>query len=686
MRIPFLRRRPNKQDLPVAGQTATERIYRPGDFIAGKYEVLKVFEGGLGRVYVIADGGERFVLKTIKAVSDDRAKAAFQREARAWISLGRHPNIVPAFWVDDVAGQLCVAAEFIEPDARGRTTLRDHITGQNFSLQQLLRWSAEFCFGLDHALRCGMRAHRDIKPENLLIGKGEVLQLSDFGLASVASRRFEGGRAEISGTPPYMAPEQWIGSEQTVCTDVYAFGVVLYELCFGRMPFSARSISELARAHIGEIPRVPEHPLARVITSCLAKTASARPEGPDVLLDMLKYVAKANGLALPPRPTPLDQEQLELLALASVGAVGDTETALRAAQTLTTRWPLGAAGWTQLGRIYYEIGDFTAAEAATKRSLQIDPTRSAPWNNLGLILMNRNAHEASVEALKRALDADPDNTGAMANLAEPLRALQRHGQAIDYLIRATQLAPDKHVTWVNLGSLYAVLDMNSEAAEALQRSLDLAPTEKREEIRSFLEEIRARPIRAKRGSALMMEGRVAEALSLLVEEAKAEPNDPVVVQNLAIAHLHLGQNAAAANAFEHLHRIEPDNQLAWMHLMQLASKRGDLVEAERWCAKYAKLPGMTGRSKAFWAYVLEENGQLQPARNVLLDAMKQYPEEPDIFVAYGDFAMKHNVPRFAVEAYRNALQLIAGQSDSIERFREIEARLHRAVSAADLER
>jgi tetratricopeptide (TPR) repeat protein len=401
---------------------------------------------------------------------------------------------------------------------------------------------------------------------------------------------------------------------------------------------------------------------------------------------MLKYVAKANGLALPPRPTPLDQEQLELLALASVGAVGDTETALRAAQTLTTRWPLGAAGWTQLGRIYYEIGDFTAAEAATKRSLQIDPTRSAPWNNLGLILMNRNAHEASVEALKRALDADPDNTGAMANLAEPLRALQRHGQAIDYLIRATQLAPDKHVTWVNLGSLYAVLDMNSEAAEALQRSLDLAPTEKREEIRSFLEEIRARPIRAKRGSALMMEGRVAEALSLLVEEAKAEPNDPVVVQNLAIAHLHLGQNAAAANAFEHLHRIEPDNQLAWMHLMQLASKRGDLVEAERWCAKYAKLPGMTGRSKAFWAYVLEENGQLQPARNVLLDAMKQYPEEPDIFVAYGDFAMKHNVPRFAVEAYRNALQLIAGQSDSIERFREIEARLHRAVSAADLER
>lgn len=680
MRFPFLNRGPKKPNLPAGGQAIRERIYHRGDIIAGKYEVLKVFEGGLGRVYVIADGGERFVLKTIKAASDDRAKAAFQSEARAWIGLGRHPNIVPAFWVDEVAGLLCVAAEFIEPDTLGRTTLRDYMTGQKFSLQQMLRWSAEFCFGLDHALRCGMGAHRDIKPENLLIGKGEVLQLSDFGLASAASRRVEGVRAEVSGTPPYMAPEQWTGGQQTGLTDMYAFGVVLHELCFGRMPFPARSIPELARAHIGEIPRVPDHPLAQVIISCLAKTGPGRPKGPDGLLDMLTRVARANGLAVPPRPVPLGQEQSELLALASMGAAGDTATALRAAQTLTSRWPDDAAGWTQLGRIYHEIGDFTAAEAATKRSLQIDPTRSAPWNNLGLILRKRNAHEDSVEALKRALDADPDNTGAMANLAEPLRALQRHGEAIDHLIRATQLAPDKYVTWVNLGSLYGALDMNLEAAEALQRSLDLAPTGKREEIRSFLEVVKARPTFAKRGSALMMEGRVADALSLLVEEAKAEPGNPVVAQNLALAHLHLGDNAAAAKAFELLHRLEPDNQLAWMQLMRLASKRGDLVEAERWCQRYATLPGMAGRSKAFWAHVLEENGQLQRARSLLLDAMKEHPEEPDVFVAYGDLAMKHNVPRFAVEAYRNAIRLITGQSHSIERLREIEERLHRAVS------
>src|SRR4029077_1215704 len=112
--------------------------------------------------------------------------------------------------------------------------------------------------------------------------------------------------------------------------------------------------------------------------------------------------------------------QWELHAVSSLGSVGDPAAALKAAQTLTKRWPRFASGWTQLGRILLEQGDLAGAEAATRQSLKVDPTRSPPWNNLGILLNRKGAHEQAIEALKRALDADPDNTGAMSNLANPL--------------------------------------------------------------------------------------------------------------------------------------------------------------------------------------------------------------------------------------------------------------------------
>lgn len=116
--------------------------YEPGTKIAGKYLIHKVLEGGLGRVFVVSENGAApFVLKTIKPGAD---QAQFLSEARVWVGLGRHPNIVPAFWADNVAGMDCAAAEFIPADNEGRTTLRDHLGVTQPSLTQALRWSAQF--------------------------------------------------------------------------------------------------------------------------------------------------------------------------------------------------------------------------------------------------------------------------------------------------------------------------------------------------------------------------------------------------------------------------------------------------------------------------------------------------------------------------------------------------------------
>jgi eukaryotic-like serine/threonine-protein kinase len=129
---------------------------------------------------------------------------------------------------------LCVAAELIEPDEIGRVSFRDYLRFGALTPTQIARWAAHFCYGLEHAARRGLVSHRDIKPENLLIGSDGNLKITDFGISSAApvadtavSRqvqlgRWEAGGIPISGTPPYMAPEQISGSRnQDQRTDIY---------------------------------------------------------------------------------------------------------------------------------------------------------------------------------------------------------------------------------------------------------------------------------------------------------------------------------------------------------------------------------------------------------------------------------------------------------------------------------
>src|SRR4051812_5837676 len=117
----------NRSSEPTGLQdSSSSRRYRAGDTIAGAYRVLHVFEGGLGVVYVVEHTtGDQIVLKTLKGGSSQTGE--FREEAATWVRLGKHPHVVQAHWVDEIAGMLCVAAELIEPDEIGRVSLRDHL-------------------------------------------------------------------------------------------------------------------------------------------------------------------------------------------------------------------------------------------------------------------------------------------------------------------------------------------------------------------------------------------------------------------------------------------------------------------------------------------------------------------------------------------------------------------------------
>src|SRR3954454_9857350 len=160
---------------------------RVGDWIADRYEIFDIHTGGMGVVYVVYDhqgsSGQRVLaIKTLRDefLRDRKSNIRFTTECGAWIKLDRHPYIVRAYSVQEIQGKPHAVLELV----RGGD-LRRWIGTPRLDLRQILRFSVQFCLGMEHAVQKGLHCHRDIKPENLLITEGGTLKVTDFGLAKI---------------------------------------------------------------------------------------------------------------------------------------------------------------------------------------------------------------------------------------------------------------------------------------------------------------------------------------------------------------------------------------------------------------------------------------------------------------------------------------------------------------------
>jgi Tol biopolymer transport system component len=270
----------------------------PVGFAFGRYTIAALIgQGGFGRIYSAYDNDlRRLVALKILSGTLLSDQDSLIDEARAASALN-HPNIVTVYETISADDHVAIAMEFVDGHSLRQIL---HQAAEPLPAGRVVRYGRQMAEALKAAHQMGI-THRDVKPENILVRRDEYIKLVDFGLSTkVVMLPEESGARPFTGTLRYVAPEQLRGSAPSCASDIFALGLVLYEMAAGVHPFQGKTPLDTAEGIATAIPvpparKAPHIPpdLDRLILAMLEKNPADRPTAPEVVRS-LELIAAAS--------------------------------------------------------------------------------------------------------------------------------------------------------------------------------------------------------------------------------------------------------------------------------------------------------------------------------------------------------------------------------------------------------
>ena len=568
------------------------------------YRILsRLGAGGMGEVYLAEDSrlDRKVAIKFLSAesASDEGAKKRLIREARAAAKLD-HPNICAIYEVGEADGQTFIVMQYVEGETLTARFNRDPMT-----LGDAVAIAEQVANALAEAHAKGI-VHRDIKPQNIMLTARAQVKVLDFGLAKVMREKaLPESEAEtailvtqsgvIIGTVPYMSPEQVRAEDLDGRSDIFSYGVVLYEILSGRRPFEAKSTAEVISAILtqeppplrGQASAVPER-LERLIRKCLEKEPARRYQTMEELTADLALVRR-------------DCETGKIAA-----SIADATTAIvKAAVTEPSveRRILPVSRVALGTTIFATLVVAAVVYAAFFRSPAIAPVAGSKSVNspaydyylrgkVNVNSENAENNEAGIKLLKQAVDADANFAPAYAELSRA------------YRIKAFYFAPEADKKQLNEDAEVAVekaLKLNPNLAEAhLARGLILWTHARR-----FPHE---------------------QAIQAYRRALDLDPNLDEAHHQLGVVYFHIGLLDKGWEEIEKALAINPSNTLARFRLGVIDLYRANYEDALK-VFKGIPREAATSLWDRTMATALFQLGRTNEAATLVDEVLRTYPQD-----------------------------------------------------------